>query len=117
MRQRQHARDAPVLLGVQEIAVVAEALFHDGLPAGAVEKGGLRASHDEAIPARMVVLLQLQHADGARMWRRGGGRRRAIEWKTGLVHHVLSRKMRSMRSQEKSCVRRASRASMRPRFR
>ncbi len=110
MGQRQHAGDAPVLLRVQEMAVVVKPLFHDGLPAGAVKEGRIRAGVDKGIPARMLVRLQGQHGDGVARWRRVGG-------KAGLVHHVLSRKIRSMRSQEKSSVRRASRASMRPRFR
>ena len=110
MRQRQHGGDAPVLFRVQEMAVVFKTLLQDGVPAGAVKEGGVGTGLDKGIPARMLVRLQGPHGNG-------GAGRRPVGRKAGLVHHVLSKKIRSMRSQLKSPVRRASRASMRPRFR
>ncbi len=110
MGQRQHAGDAPVLFRVQEMAVVSETLLHDGFPACPVKEGGVGTGVDKGIPARMLVRLQRAHGNGS------AGRRR-VGRTAGFVHHVLSRKIRSMRSQAKSPVRRASRASMRPRFR
>ena len=57
MRQRQHAFDAAVDLGKQEVGVVPEHAAQDLLPAGAVKEGGLGAAEDERVPARAPARL------------------------------------------------------------
>ena len=50
--QRQHALDAAVALGIEEMGRVTEDLVQHPLPACAVEKGRLRAAQHKGVPAR-----------------------------------------------------------------
>lgn len=50
MRQRQHARDAALIVRVKKVRVVAEHVPHEMLPATAVEEGGVERCLDEGVP-------------------------------------------------------------------
>ena len=93
VRQRQHAFDAAVGFGVQEVRVVAEDLAQDLLPAGAVEEGGLGQAMTKASQRRAAAASCTDRRLDGRHGRSGMQRQLAI------AGAARSRKMWSMRPQ------------------
>ena len=84
MTQRQYSGDSALLVGIQEIGLMAKDIAQDGLPCAAVEKRCLRAGQNKSVPQRSAADVPWsQTFDGGHRFHSG---LRLHAWEKDLIH-------------------------------